>query len=206
MDFLRKIIFILILFTGWSATAQQEETFNIFERSYLLENEGEYTKAIQALKTIYDEDSYEVNLRLGWLHYLSGLFSEAVPYYQRCITLRPLSIEARLGIALPVASMGNWSQVEKYYREILEMDPENSWVNYRMALLYYGREDYQTAYKYIEKVVNHYPFDYDSVVLMAWINYRMGKTREARVLFTKSLLMRPGDESATKGLELLGTN
>ncbi len=202
MGILTRVLFVALIFSGTSIFAQQEgEVQNVFEQSYKLETAGEYTKAINLLKTRYSEDSYEINLRLGWLNYLSGLFSESMPYYQKCILLKPLSIEARLGIVNPAASMGNWTQVEKYYNEILEIDPENSMVNYRMALLYYGREDYQTAFRYVEKVVNHYPFDYDSVILLAWTNYMMGKTRDAKILFKKALLIQPGDESAISGLK-----
>ena len=204
MGILTRVLFVALIFSGTSIFGQQEgELQNVFEQSYKLETAGEYTKAINLLKTRYSEDSYEINLRLGWLIYLSGLFSESMPYYQKCILLKPLSIEARLGIVNPAASMGNWTQVEKYYNEILEIDPENSMVNYRMALLYYGREDYQTAFRYVEKVVNHYPFDYDSVILLAWTNYMMGKSREAKILFNKALLIQPGDESAISGLELI---
>lgn len=204
MGILIRTLLVLLIFSGTSIFGQQEgEVQNVFEQSYRLETEGEYTKAINLLKTRYSEDSYEINLRLGWLNYLSGLFSESMPYYQKCILLKPLSIEARLGIVNPAASMGNWTQVEKYYNEILEIDPENSMVNYRMALLYYGREDYQTAFRYVEKVVNHYPFDYDSVILLAWTNYMMGKAREAKILFNKALLIQPHDESALSGLELI---
>ena len=203
MGILTRVLFVVLIFSGTFIFAQQEgEVQNVFEQSYKLETEGEYTKAINLLKTRYSEDSYEINLRLGWLHYLSGLFSESMPYYQKCILLKPLSIEARLGIVNPAASMGNWTQVEKYYNEILEIDQENSMVNYRMALLYYGREDYQTAFNFVEKVVNHYPFDYDSVILLAWTNYMMGKTREAKILFNKALLIQPGNESAISGLGL----
>ena len=52
-------------------------------------------------------------------------------------------------------------------------------------------------------VVNHYPFDYDSVIMLAWTNYRLGKMREAKVLFQKALLIQPGAESALEGLSLL---
>ncbi len=204
MDFLKKILFVLFVFTSITAFTQDaEELQDMFSETYKLETEGEYTKAINLLKTVYSEDSYEINLRLGWLHYLSGLFSESMPYYEKCILLKPVSIEARLGIVNPAASMGNWTQVENYYNDILEIDPENSLVNYRMALIYYGREDFQTAFQYIEKVVNHYPFDYDSVVLLAWTNYKLGKKREASVLFNKALLIKPGNESALEGLELV---
>jgi Tfp pilus assembly protein PilF len=72
-----------------------------------------------------------------------------------------------------------------------------------MGLIHYNREDYQQAFWYFEKVVNHYPFDYDSVIMLAWSSYKLGKAREAKVLFQKALMIRPDDESAKEGLELL---
>jgi len=204
METIKKLALTILMIGCLQLNAQNnQEMLDAFTKSYSYENEGEYTKAIAQLKNVYDENSYEINLRLGWLNYLSGLFSESMPYYEKCILLKPLSIEARLGIVLPASSMGNWNQVEKRYKEILEIDPENSLVNYRMGLIFYGREDYQTAFNYFEKVVNHYPFDYDSVIMLAWTNYMMGKSREAKVLFQKALLNQPGSESALEGLSLI---
>jgi tetratricopeptide (TPR) repeat protein len=205
MDTLRiKLVIIIFLFVCLQSKAQdQKQIQDVFTSSYQLESEGEYSKAINILKDVYDDESYEMNLRLGWLHYLSGLFIESVPYYEKCVLLKPLSIEARLGLVYPASSMGNWTQVENKYMEILEIDPENSLVNYRMGLIHYGREEYQKAFWYFEKVVNHYPFDYDSVIMLAWTNYRLGKLREAKVLFNKALLIHPGDESALEGLVLI---
>lgn len=204
MDILKKIIIVVIVFLTLQIRAQDNQQLSdVFKAAYSLENEGEYTKAINLLKSVYDEESYEINLRLGWLHYLSGLFGESIPYYEKCLLLKPLSIEARLGIVYPASSMGNWLQVENRYKQILEIDPENSLVNYRMGLIFYGREDYQAAFHYFAKVVNHYPFDYDSVIMLAWTNYRMGKFREAKVLFNKALLAKPNDVSALEGLSLI---
>ncbi len=204
MEILKKILPVVLLAFGMTAFAQDyQKTEKAFQQSYKMEYIGEYSMAINLLKNVYDEQSYEINLRLGWLTYLSGLFNESIPYYQKCIQLKPISIEARLGIVNPAASMGNWTQVEKYYNEILEIDPENSTVNYRMGVIYYGKEDYQAAFRYLEKVVNHYPFDFDSVIMLAWTNYKLGKMREAKVLFQKALLIRPADKSATEGLGLI---
>ncbi|GAB4325985.1 MAG: hypothetical protein Kow00127_18780 [Bacteroidales bacterium] len=171
-----------------------------FSNSYTLEYNGDYTGAIDALKKVYQEDNYEVNLRLGWLHYMAGLFTESITYYQRAITLKPLSIEARLGLALPASALGNWEQVKKAYRDILEIDPNNSLTNYRMGSIFYGEEDYTTALPYFEKVLNLYPFDYDAMLMTAWTNLKLGKLREAEVLFNKVLLYKPNDTSATEGL------
>lgn len=205
MDFLKKIIvFVLLTITVNIANAQyNEEVLNAFKQSYSYEKEGDFTKAARIIKDVYNEDSYEINVRLGWLTYLQGMFSESIPYYEKALKIMPLSIEARLGIANPASSMGNWKLVEKMYVEILETDPSNTLVNYRMGVIYYGREKYDVAFKYLEKVVNHYPFDYDSVIMLAWTNYKLGKLREAKVLFNKALLIIPNDPSALEGLSYL---
>lgn len=204
MDILKRILAVVAIIVAVQGFSQTEKTIQeVFKQSYTFEKNGDYSDGIAALKEIYDEESYEINLRLGWLTYLSGNFTESLPYYRKCVQLRPLSIEARLGIVLPLASVGNWTEVEMHYRKILEVDPANSLVNYRMGLLNYGREDYQNAFKYFELVVNHYPFDYDGAIMLAWTNFKLGKYREAKVLFNKTLLMRPDDASALEGLSLI---
>ncbi|OQA00329.1 MAG: Tetratricopeptide repeat protein [Bacteroidetes bacterium ADurb.Bin408] len=206
MDTLKKtgLIAILFFFLVLSASAQNDKVLqDAFSASYGFEYSGDYTKAIDALKKVYTEKSYEVNLRLGWLTYMSGLFTESAGYYQKAIALMPLSVEARLGYVNPAASLGNWEQVLSQYKEILKIDPKNSTVNYRLGLIYYGREDYNSAYKCFEQVVNLYPFDYNSTLYYAWTNYKLGKTREAKVLFNKVLLMQPADASALEGLGLI---
>jgi len=204
MDILKKAWAICLIILSPALFAQDASSLEkIFEETYELESSGEYSKAISLLKEVYNGESYEINLRLGWLTYLSGNFTEAIPYYQKSIQLKPLSIEARLGLVYPASSLGNWTQVEKMYMEILEIDPQNPLVDYRMGLINYGREDYAAAEKYFRKVINFYPFDYDGTIMMAWTNFKLGKQREAKVLFQKVLLISPGDESANEGLELL---
>ena len=134
---------------------------------------------------------------------MAGKFSESIGYYNNAITLKPLSIEAKLGIAYPSSAMGNWSSVITQYKNILSIDPENSLTLYRLASVYYGQKKYEEAFNSLEKVANHYPFDYDTIILFAWINFQMGKTREAKVLFNKALMIKPGDESALEGLSLI---
>ena len=79
----------------------------------------------------------------------------------------------------------------------------NTTANYKLGSIYYGNENYTDALKYFEKVVNLYPFDYSSLLMYAWTNLKLGKTREAKVLFNKVLMNKPGDESATDGLNAI---
>jgi hypothetical protein len=48
--------------------------------------------------------------------------------------------------------------------------------------------------------VNLYPFDYDGTIMFAWTNLKILKLREAKLLFQKALLIKPGDSSALEGL------
>ena len=204
MDILRKVL--LVILTGiisFSMQAQSEKVMEAFATSYEYEEDANYTKAIDVLKQVYRDDSYELNLKLGWLHYYAGLFTESAAYYRKAVALKSYAIEAKFGLILPLSASGKWDEVLGLYKEILEIDPKNSYVHYKLGSIYYGREDYSTAYKYFEIGLNMYPFDYDFNYMTAWTNLKLGKTREAKVLFNKALMIKPGDEDAQEGLKLI---
>ncbi|MFM7021860.1 MAG: tetratricopeptide repeat protein [Flavobacteriales bacterium] len=188
---------------GTMAGAQENLLEDAFTQSYYSEKQANYTLAISTLKKVYDPQSYEINLRLGWLCYSAGLYKESLNYYQVAAALMPYSIEAKFGVVYPAAALGNMTQVMEQYTKILAIDPQNTTANYRMGYIFYEKKDYQTAYKYFEKVVNLYPFGYDGLLMFAWTNYQLGKTREAKILFNKVLLLSPQDKSALEGLALI---
>ncbi len=207
METLKKISLILLL--GFFATityAQQQDTEKIiegFQNSYLHEASGNLAEAILDLKNVYQEDSYPINLRLGWLSYSTGMFSESQSYYNKAVSLKPYAVEPRMGLVLPLAAMGNWDAVIAQYNKILEIMPNYSIVLHRLGLIYYGQKDYPKAEKYFEKVVNLYPFDYDGLVMMAWTEFHLKKYRQAKVLFNTALMHTPTGASALEGLKQL---
>jgi len=207
MEILKKCrLWILIsLFSPAIALNGQsfKETKDAFQQSYIQEATGEIVAAVNSLKGIYDEKSYEINLRLGWLSYQAGNFTESIAYYNKAVNLMPYAIEPRFGIVYPGAAMGNWNLVLKQYEKILEISPNNSIAMHRLGLIYYGKEDYESAKKHFEKVANLYPFDYDALTMLGWSYFKLNNFREAKVLFRKALLHTPGGTSAMEGLDLL---
>ena len=198
----RIVLFLMIFLTG-SASMANEGLVEAFRVSYEREAAGELEQAVQVLEQVYQPDHYELNVRLGWLNYEQGSMDEALKYYRRAVDLKPYAVEPKLGLALPLSALGRWEDIIELYREVLRIDPQNSLVNYRMGLIYYNRGEYEQADPYLDKVVNLYPFDYDSLLLFAWNKLMLRRSREARVLFEKVLLASPGDASALRGLELL---
>jgi tetratricopeptide (TPR) repeat protein len=200
----RRLLVFSLLITAIAVSGQDfKETKEAFQQSYIKEATGAITDAINSLKGVYNEKSYEINLRLGWLSYQSGNFTESMAYYNKAINLMPYAIEPRFGIVLPGAAVGNWSLVIAQYEKILEINPNNSIAMHRLGLIYYGKEDFETAKKYFSKVVNLYPFDYDALSMLGWTYFKLNNFRESKVLFQKALLHTPAGTSATEGLDLL---
>jgi len=206
MDTLTKCFLSVIIFSTMhvSVQAQNEKALqDAFASSYISEYAGDYTKAIDAVKKVYTEKSYDINLRLGWLYYMVGNFTESQSFYQKAIAAMPYSIEAKLGLINPASYLGNWDLIITQYKDILKIDPKNSTVNYKLGLIYYERADFTSAHKCFEQVVNLYPFDYYGTLYLGWTNFKLGKTREAKILFNKVLLIQPNDASALEGLSLI---
>lgn len=203
---IKKVILLvttLAYFAGNSAGQDFNAISDAFKQSYSYEDESKYTEASAELKKVYDPNSYEINLRLGWLTYKAGSHIESMEYYQKAIDLKPFAVEPRLGFVMPAAAAGNYNQVEEQYNKILSVDPMNVKANYWLGVIFYNREQFDIAVKYFEKVTNLYPYDYDCTIMYAWTNYKLGNLREAKVLFQKVLFIRPGDTSALEGLGLI---
>lgn len=205
MENLRKnILFISLIFLCNSLLAQKQSMReSAFYKSYEAENSAKYTQAINELKKVYNANEYFDNIRLGWLYYLTKDYNQSIAFYTTAIRLKPYSIEARFGIVKPYSATEQWEKVKGQYREIIKIDPQNTIANYWLGVIYYNQQNYQNALKLFEKIVNIYPLDYDSVIMLAWTKLNLGVMNEAKLLFYHALLLRPKDESALLGLKLI---
>lgn len=190
---------IVFIFTG-SVTLAQTKNAVAYAKSYEQEYTKEYVKAIDAMQVVYSENSYDVNLRMGWLHYITGEYLKSKEYYNKAIALSKKSVEARLGLVNVLAALQNWNEVLSVYQDILAVDPNNSTANYQVAVIYFVRKDYVKAEQYVSKVHDLYPFDYSSNVLLAKIKIQSGDKSAAKKHLYKALNYSP---SATEVSDLL---
>lgn len=203
MEILNKRLVVVFAFMTLSFCILSQSDVAVREalkKSYDSEYQLKYQKAIEDLQGVYEPTSYELNLRIAWLSYKVGKYSESVNYYKKAIAKMPLSIEAKLGVVYPLGALEKWDQVVDNYLAIVKIDGFNATANYRLALIYYNRGDYRNSWKYLQKYVNLYPFDYDGNSLAGWIKYSVGKKEEAFVFFKKALMVNPYDTSFNKVL------
>jgi tetratricopeptide (TPR) repeat protein len=185
-----------------SAPALAQDQASAFATSYAAEAKADYGDAIAPIKAIY-AGTYEQNLRLGWLYFLAKNYTAAATHYQKAVEQRPYAIEAKFGLIKPLNALGQIEKMLSIYESILKIDPQNTQANYWTGVIYLNRKTYAQAARYFERVVNLYPFDYDSTISLAWAYLNLNKKAEARALYTKALLIRPGDAAATAGLKRL---
>lgn len=197
-----KLYSIVLLVLCLKGNAQTSLS-SAFARSYGAEARMNYPEAISALRENYDRSSYEINLRLGWLYYKAAMHKESIAYYRIAASLMPYAIEAKFGCAYPYAAMGNTAELAALYDQILVIDPQNMAALYQRGMIHYNKKEYTVAFKCFEKMANLYPFEHDGLLMYAWTNLRLGKTKEALVLFNKVLLISPSDKSALEGLQLM---
>ncbi len=202
MATLRIISFsILWLISFTDMAAQFENRINAaFARSYKAEQNGSYAEGVNELKSVYQADDYSVNARLGWLLFLSKQYTESINYYDKAIRLKPYAIEARFGMIKACNALESWDKVKEQYEAILKIDSQNTTSLYWLGVLLYNRKDFDQAAKNFEKIVNLYPMDYGSVIMLAWTKLNQGKKADAKVLFNHALLLSPDDPSAIAGL------
>lgn len=200
----RMVLAMFILLITSSLSAQTQTELNVaFAKSYSLESSKKYMEAVNNLLKVYKDDSYEMNLRLGWLYYEAGVYDKSTSYYSKAINLMPAATEPLWGVIYPYIAKEDWVNAEKTYLSILKLDPKNATANYRLGLIYYYRKNFTTAQKYLSVSLNLNPFDHDSLLMSAWTNYFLGKNTEAKVLFGKVILNTPNDVSALEGLSLI---
>lgn len=207
MDILRKTIFIgLVAILGSTASYAQNDFTKLqeaFSESYKLEAQGDFKLAADEIKVLYKEESYEINLRLGWLNYMAGNFNESIAFYKKAMELMPYADETKFGYIFPLSALGRWDEVIEMYNKILENSPHNTKAMYYLGTIYYNRLRYDKALSQFKQIVDLYPFDYDGLLMYAWTNLKLGNKKEAKDLFQKVLLNKPNDASALEGLTFL---
>ncbi len=198
MEILKIILLSLFISIGIGINAQSVE--KAFFKSYTLESAKKYQDATSELLKVYDKKSYPINIRLAWLYYLAGEYPQSSKYYDKCIKLKPLSIEALLGKTYPESALGNWEKVILIYNQVLDLAPNNYNANLNLAQIYLNKAKYSSAEPHFKLLLSQYPFTYDVIINSAWNNFYLGKLREAKVLFNTALLLYPANKSALEGL------
>ncbi|MCP5061618.1 MAG: tetratricopeptide repeat protein [Ignavibacteriae bacterium] len=197
-------IFIINCTLAFGQNNSEDVFISHFKKSVTEENDKNYKKAKEYISQLYDdnENNYLVNIRLGWLNYLTKDYKSSLKYYDKAAELSDNSTESLLGLTFPYYALGKLDMVEKLYERILEKDECNYTANLNLGQIYLNRTDYIDAKVLFEKLQLDFPSDYSANFYLAWTYYYLGSKSKAKKLFLNAIIAAPNDANALEGYNI----
>ncbi len=194
-----KILTTLALSFTVSAYAQEAA----WQQSYSFETAGKYLEAIAAIDGVA-ANGPEAELKLlrrGWLFYYAGRFDDSIREYRLAIEKNSRSVDARLGVILPLIQAKRWVEAEKAARAALDVAPNNYTALLRLVVAQEAQQSWQNMFVTAKTMTEAYPTDATALVYLARSLAWMNKTVDAKATYTAVLSRYPGLIEAKNYLE-----
>jgi len=197
----------ILSLTSSLVAISQEEIQESYYKSYNYEKMGDYTDAIKSLSEVYSAypKSYTVNLRLGYLSFISGYYANAIANYDLAISALPDAIEPKLGKMLVLMTKTKYEEATTLAYQILKLDHMNYLANLRLAYILRIQEKYTLAEKINLKLLTVYPTDVTFLTEYGALQYAQSNWDKAEAIFQDVLVLDPENVDSRAFLELLKT-
>ncbi|HHO58917.1 MAG TPA: tetratricopeptide repeat protein [Thiotrichales bacterium] len=183
-NYLTATLFFLLSFS-----AQADES--VWQKSYALQAKGDYAGAANVLKAASTAgDEFSV-LRLAYLSYLQGNYGDAIDRYQQAIDMNPESIDARLGITLPLMAQKRWKQVKHYCMQVLRQSHWHYTAHVRLMIAEEGLRNWADLASHASQLARVYPSDATALVYLARAHAWQGDTAAALTAYKQVLKRIP---------------
>ena len=174
--------------------APAETTRAAWRESLRLEQAGDFTGALTALRP--SPPGYATALRQGWLEYRAGNYRRALERYHEAVHLAPRSLEARLGLLLPLLALGRNPEAEQVAREILRDSPQHPLAQARLAFALRQQHKFKDAERIVTAALKSHPTDVALLNELALLNTARQHLPAARQLFSDVITLDPDNALA----------
>jgi tetratricopeptide (TPR) repeat protein len=170
-----------------------------WSRSVTLEMNGQYEAAARSLETILQQDPKNefAQLRSGWLYYLAGKYSTSIKYYQVALKLNKQSLEARLGLMLPLMAQERWREAAQFAEAVIRESSLNYYAHLRLMICEEGLKDWSRLRDHALRLIRYYPGDASFQVYLARAYRQLGDKERARAAYSRVLERYPGHVEAS---------
>lgn len=187
----KSFALILLLAAGSSHAGS-----SVWEKSYQLAAAGKHEQAAEVIEPMADAGNEYAILRYAYLMYLQGENADSISYYKKAISLNPDSIDARLGITLPLIAQKRWRQVKFYSQQVLGISRWNYTAHLRLMIAEEGMRKWGTLAEHAAKLAKVYPGDATALVYLARARAWQGDVAAAKAAYRKVLVRLPAHNEA----------
>lgn len=198
-----KGLLLILSFSMISGVALAEKA-SVWAESYQLEYKGKYKEAAALIESSLNSggDTAEyAQLRYAWLNYLLGNYNDSIRSYKKAISLNPKSIDARLGLSLPLLAQQRWKEAAKSARDILKLAPWNFTAHLRLLISDEKQRKWDSMKKHALALAAHYPSSATPWVYLARAEAWKGDYKAAKRAYTRVIRRFPAHWEANAFLE-----
>jgi tetratricopeptide (TPR) repeat protein len=161
-----------------------------WKESYRLENSFQYQAALNALNKV-TSSSELLLLRRGWLNYLKGSNSQSIESYKKALNKNSQSLDARLGIILPLLAQQRWRESALNANKVLQVAPWNYYAHIRLMAAEEALKQWEQLKQHASNVNLRYPSDATVIVYIARANRKLNHKTIAIRWYKKVLELVP---------------
>lgn len=189
-----------------SSAIGQTAAGNAWSNSYALEASGRYGEAAQAVEPLLREGTtHELALmRRAWLNYLQGRHTEALRDYNQVLFVNSSSLEARLGLTLPLLAQKRWNEAASEARKVIAVSAWDYTAHLRLLLAEEGERRWDDMARHAAQLVARYPSDATFHLYLARAEAWRGNVTAARAAYAKVLERAPGNSEASQYVNARG--
>ena len=188
---MRKLLPLLFAFVVSAAVAADP-----WSESYKLEAAGKYLDAAAQIEPLVKSEEF-AQLRHAWLFYLAGRFDESVAGYRRAQQLNPNSLDAMLGVTLPLMAQWKWKEAAEVTRTVLRHAPWHYIATVRLLTILEAQKQWKPMAEEAARLAERYPSDATAWVYLARAEAASGRAEKARDAYRRVLQIVPGHFEAT---------
>ncbi len=195
-----RILQLLVIFIAFSGCNIGWAAVDPWTESYRLEALTQYKNAAKAMNPIIKKNpknDFAISRR-GWLNYLRGAHNESVRDYQKALKINPKSLDARLGLLLPLLAQQRWREASSNANKALKIAPWNYYAHVRLMICEEGQKKWNTLAKHAKSVSQRYPSDATIQVYLARAYFRLNKIDLAVAAYRRALERIPGHIEASQ--------
>ncbi len=173
-----------------------------YAASYKLEAKGQLDSALNVLadQLAHNPADEYVLLRAGWLNYRLGHFQASEVDYRNSLTLNPQSLDARMGVTLPLMAEGRWRESLLYAQQVQQMAPGNYDASIRVLLCEQMLKNWSGLRAQAINMTHEFPAESDPWLYLARAASALGDNKASRKAYGQVLFRVPEQAEAVHAL------
>lgn len=200
LKFGAPLLFSLLLHGGAHA---QSRANDMWRDSYALEASGKYAQALSTLESLpaSSPDHDFALMRQGWLNYLQGKHNDAIRDYNLALAANPKSLEALLGLTLPLMAQQRWREAAAAAKRVIAASPWDYTAHVRLMVCEEGEKKWHDLAQHAGEFVARFPSDATGLVYLARAEAWLGNVKRAQAAYTRVLARLPSHVEALNYLK-----